>query len=153
MRTKFIFFAILCVIAIVVSTTFTSCNKDDDEGGSTDPKDLVGTWKLLSEETWYKDADGESDYEKETADADDVVLITFKSDGTYLEDMNVDGEQTKKTGTWKTNGNTLICEGNSRGSLADVEWIFYVNGNTLTLTYEETDRDGWEKEVATFKRQ
>ena len=88
MRTKFNFFAILCVIAIVLSTTFTSCNKDDDEGGSTDPKDLVGTWKLLSEEEWYKDADGESGHEIEEEKNDDEYweTVTFRADGTWYSD-------------------------------------------------------------------
>ena len=143
MRTKFNFFAILCVIAIVVSTVFTSCNKDDDDSGSTDPKDLVGTWKLLSEEWWEKDADGESEHDKETFDADDVFLITFNSNGTYLVDDN--GDTT--TGTWKTDGNKLIW---NRGSY---NWTFSVKGKTLTLTYEDTEDGDWEKSVSTLQRQ
>lgn len=73
----------------ILAISFTSCGDDDDKDVpenfiGNDPG-LVATWIEVQEE--------------------DLVTLTFKSDGTYIE-TEIDGttkEKEVETGTWKTN--------------------------------------------------
>ncbi|MBO7568098.1 MAG: hypothetical protein J6T60_13500 [Bacteroidales bacterium] len=112
MKTQFRLMAFICMLAMLATTSFTSCgDDDDDEEGSSDPAALIGTWKLVSEEEWSRDSDGESDHdiEKYEDEKSEWDLITFKEDGTWYSD----GYDSKKktyyhdSGTYTVNGNKI----------------------------------------------
>jgi hypothetical protein len=197
MKTKFRLMAFICMLAMLATTSFTSCGDDDDDEGSSDPAALVGTWRAVSEEDWDREDDGESSHDKDIFDNPDVEweLITFKEDGTWTSDS---WESYKKmfyhsSGTYTVSGNVLKTPQNYSGCSTDAvasfdngvisfDWTKYtwtdytdrddikgkdyfddsieghhttfsVNGNTLTITFEETDEGDWYKTVYIFTKQ
>ncbi len=151
---KLNFLAAFFLAVAMLTTTFTSCNKDDDEG-SSDPKDLVGTWKLVSVEEWWKDLeDGESDHDKYTIDSDDddeMVILTFNEDGTCTSKEYDDkkGKIVTETVSYTaSNGVIKFSSGVEYG-----ECNFSVSGSTLTFSKELTEDDEWMKAVWVFKKQ
>ena len=196
MKTKFRLMAFICMLAMLATTSFTSCGDDDDDEGSSDPAALVGTWQLVSEEDWERE-DGESFHDKETLDNPDVEweLFTFKEDGTWMCDSwSSDKKMFYHTsGTYTVSGNVLKTPQNYSGHSTDAvasidngvisfDWTKYtwtdytdrddikgrdyfddsieghhttfsVNGNTLTITFDETDEGDWYKTVYTYKKQ
>lgn len=146
-KLKFNLAALLCLCALLTATTFTSCNKDDDDSGSTDPQDLIGKWNLMEEKEEWKDSDGEKGNEtyKYGNDPNIWETWTFKEDGTLIIEW-VDGEEhSKRSWTWSTEKNKLKTNYETGGT-------FKINGNTLTVIFEYKDEGDWEKETYIFKK-
>jgi hypothetical protein len=86
---------IFAALFAAVCVGFGSCDKDDDEGSSSD---LIGTWELVSVEGM----DGNMPiYEEETG------ISTFKSNGTGTNKFEEDGETISISFKWKLNDDIL----------------------------------------------
>ena len=143
MKAKLNFMAFVCMIAMLAATTFTSCNKDDDEGGSSDPKDLIGTWKVVSEEWWEKDSDGDSDHDIEKYDDEskEWSLFTFKDDGTwYCYSYGTAKEKGfyHDSGTYTISGNKLVVMQHYSGSANATGSTSIDNFDYTKLTWTDT---------------
>lgn len=155
MKTKFRLMAFICMLAMLATTSFTSCgDDDDDEGGSVNAEDLIGTWQEYSEEAWWDYGDGEEGHELEIYDNEEqyYCYTTFNADGTWTERWREKGKQPTErihSGTWSLKGNTLIWDGDDDEEEAN---IISINGNTLTITNEYREDGEWEKEVLTYKK-
>lgn len=144
--------ALLCLCALLTATTFTSCNKDDDDV-STNPNDLIGKWKLVEEKEEWKDSDGEkgSETEKYDNDEEEWETWTFKEDGTLIVEWfhKLNSKIETDTYNYQTDKNKLS------GGLLDNEFdnpVFSISGNTLTITGEYKEDGDWEKTTYIFKK-
>ena len=155
-KLKFNLAALFCLCALITATTLTSCTKDDDV--STNPKDLIGKWKLVEEKEEWKDADGEkgSEIDKYDNDEEEWETWTFKEDGTLIVewfDKFKDSKIHTETCNYQTDKNKL-----SGGFLSDdsdtafTNPVFSISGNTLTITCEYKEDGDWEKETYIFKK-
>lgn len=123
----------LCLIAIVSSLAFTSCDKDDDgnSGGSINPDDIIGRWEVVEDRL-----NGQVEDTYESGD----FGYQFNSDGTglcwaYGYEVDI---------TWRLDGNQITI----------IETGYEDDGETLTiseltstrLVFEARDEDGlWEE--------
>ena len=108
-------------MAMLCTTTFTSCSDDDDDDSS--PASLVGTWKSVSGSM--------GDIEFPFDDQDYMLLVI--TDKTITDKTFTDGaEETSETTTFNytVKGNTIYAEGEK---YAD----FSISGSNLTLTSSE----------------
>ena len=124
----------LLSLLMIVSVSFTSCNKDDDD--DVDLKTaIIGKWKSVSD-VYY--VDGKEIRDESVYYTDDRYYVDeLKSDGTYLDLRFVNGvldEKENDLGEWKLEGDTLIFDD-------DMEYKVTINGNTLILTTEWTETD------------
>lgn len=148
----------LLSLLMIVSVSFTSCNKDDDD--DVDLKSaIIGTWKSVSI-VYY--VDGKDDEDPEISDDNDYGLVEFKSDGTFSSYYFYEGEKDNPTtGTWKIEGDKLITKSDKKRTYdneEESEGRLSINGKTLMLTFEYVEnRDGENehtyKEVYTYARQ
>ena len=116
----------------MVCATVTSCKDDDDDKDSA-PAGLVGTWKSVS-----ADMDGFK------IEYDDQMYMTMEiTDKTMTSKSFTNGVTTEtNTSKYTVKGNKIIDEAGD-----SVEYS--LNGDTLTLTWE--DEDG--KLIIVYKRQ
>ncbi len=151
-KLKFNLAALLCLCALLTATTFTSCNKDDDDV-STNPNDLIGKWKLVEVKDEWKDSDGEKGSETEKYDNDEEMweTWTFKEDGTLIEEWFYKFNDSKihtDTSNYQTDKNKLSGDFLDDGYTA----VFSISGNTLTITCECKEDGDWDKETYIFKK-
>ncbi len=108
-------------MAMLCTTTFTSCSDDDDDDSS--PASLVGTWKSVS---------GSMNGLEYPFDDKDYMLLVI-TDKTITDKTFTDGaEETSETSTfdYTVKGNTIYA---GSEKYAD----FSISGSNLTLTYSE----------------
>ena len=121
----------LLSLLMIVSVSFTSCNKDDDD--DVDLKTaIIGKWKSVSD-VYY--VDGVDDGDPDIYDENYYYLLEYKSDGTYTNTLFQNGEESKHSGgagTWKIEGNKLICKDIRDDD--EEETRVTINGNTLIET-------------------
>lgn len=141
------------MLAMLATTSLTSCGDDDDDD-AIDTNSLVGTWQEYSEEAWWDYGDGDKGHETEVYDNKDVYYcyITFNADGTWSErwfEKAKGSSEHTSSGTWNLSGNTLTMTDESKE-----EWSvkISINGNTMTSSWEEKDDGDWDKEVVTYKK-
>ncbi|MBR4678335.1 MAG: hypothetical protein IKO99_10070 [Bacteroidales bacterium] len=147
---KLNFLAAFFLAVAMLTTTFTSCNKDDDEG-SSDPKDLVGTWKVISEEAWWKDSDGESGHEIDNNDDDNKYweTYTFNADGTWYSDAfeKAKGNQYyHDEGTYTTSKNKITIRLTYKGRTKNATFssdngVIKFNYKDFSWTEQSFDKD------------
>ena len=83
---KITYFAALFAAFAMFCASLVSCHKDDDV--SADPKDLVGTWKLVQFVEYYHDEDGTQEIKNLKYDNENEQweLLTFEEDNTWFCD-------------------------------------------------------------------
>ena len=147
----------LLSLLMIVSVSFTSCNKDDDDDDDLKTA-IIGKWKSVSN-VFYVDG-VKDDEESEIADDGYYSVVEFKSDGTYLTNQYEDGKKVKSyTGTWKVEGTKLISKNDVDSDEPENEVTHMsINGNTLISTYEDEytgadDKKHTLKIVSTLVRQ
>ena len=148
----------LLSLLMIVSVSFTSCNKDDDDDDVVSVADLktalIGTWKELSDELYLdnKVVEDESIYH----DDKNYYEYEFKSDGTYVNRKYEDGKMVETydySGTWTLNGDQLKFDNDS-----EIQQVI-IKGNTLILSSDDgsfTDDKGVKhgyKIVCTYTKQ
>lgn len=117
---------------VILSVGFTACGDDDDDDGVSADK-LVGTWELY----WnagYQKSNGEEDRWDEAVTEADKEKITFKADGTGVNDDN-------ESCTWKLDGKKLTI---TSGGESETVTLLKLNSAELIVEYFEkgTDEDG-----------
>lgn len=108
---------------IALSVGFASCG-DDDENGDVSETGLVGTWESTYIEGWVKGSeDPEENGEwKGPTTGDEISRITFKADGTGIDD---EGDSF----TWTLKGDVLTTTSAYEGASG--------SGKILKLTDKE----------------
>ncbi len=110
---KLLWFLLPLTLLVGVSFGFVSCSDDDDDTG------IVGTWSEL--------------------DGDELITITFKSDGTgTITEKWHSGTFTYKM-TDKRSGTMTVKEEGSYSGYSYYVYTFRIEGDTLYV-YEEGDR-------------
>ncbi|WP_434036894.1 lipocalin family protein [Formosa sp. 4Alg 33] len=124
---------IILTVTVLAFMFSTSCSSDD---GAPNENTLVGTWKEISvQQKEYLNGDLISDTIT-SPEADDVVLITLRSDNTFTSNSNTLGEVS--SGTYSIDGNTIaIIEDDLDMDAQQVETTYEVTGDTLYLTGEQ----------------
>ena len=83
----------VALLTVLLSVSFSSCSKSDDDNGGSSSNPLVGTWELSDEDGYYS-------------------TVEFKADGSYCQieyHRTTDNIQGIDKGTYKilsVNGNT-----------------------------------------------
>lgn len=121
-------------LLLLCAVGFTACKKDKDEE-LTNSQKIVATWKMD-----YSAEDANSngildESEKETPATGDYEYITFNSDGTLKDSLNMSGFELVTPGTWTIAGDqiTLTVLGTtSTGTLVQLD------GSRLTVKDNET---------------
>ena len=135
----------LLSLLMIVSVSFTSCNKDDDDDvvPVADLKTaIIGKWKSVSDVVYVdgKEIRDESEYYTD----DKYYVDELKSDGTYLDLRFVNGKRDpsyKTHGTWELKGDILIYDNDE-----DYPCKVTIKGNTLIMIEEDTFVDDDNKE-------
>ena len=151
----------LLSLLMIVSVSFVSCNKDDDDNDVDLNTAIIGTWKSVSEILYI---DGvKDDEESEISDDDNNTVYEFKSDGTgssvtytnLISDISY-------TFTWKIDGSNLILTNNNYG---ETKAQITIKENTLIITSESVisgevgkillgdDKEHTVKTIRTFAKQ
>jgi hypothetical protein len=121
------------ILVVLLLTVFIFSCKDDEEMVSP----LVGTWTLTTEvysNCIDSDWNGTDTYNC-AADIDQCVKVTFTTDNKFTITFG-DGSLTVN-GTYSVSGTQLTLT-----SFGDSDLVtFNINGNTLTLTYNDGDCD------------
>lgn len=120
---KFWSLFVMLVLVLGSAVAFSSCSKDDDNGGG-DAAGLVGTW-YSNNGQWTR-------------------IITFKSNGTFsLTKSSLSGSEGGHEGTYRVKGTTVTCTG--------PYWTLYADGTydvddnyTITYTYSNGSLNGGE---------
>ena len=121
----------LLSLLMIVSVSFVSCNKDDDDNDVDLNTAIIGTWKSVSD-IWY--IDGVKDDDKSGISDDNNTVYEFKSDGTgsSVTYTNLIGD-ISNTFTWKIDGSNLILTNNNYG---ETKSQITIKENTLIITSE-----------------
>lgn len=123
------FFSILAVI-IISSLFYTGCDSDDTNPAGVDAN-LVGTWHLTGVEFSYM---GQT--ESYTAQEMGMnITVTLNADGTIT---GMDGTD-PISGTWSTSGNTITINDSSGVGDGPQNAAYTLSGNTLRISYDETE--------------
>ena len=93
--------SILVVISLLAISLFTSCDKDDDNGESSDPKCLISTLNNIWEEVCDEETDSDSAIFSLSYDSNDRLSKWEYDDGEYLLFLyNSDGKLVKIEEHW-----------------------------------------------------
>ncbi len=124
-------FSFLAILLSSIAISFVSCGDDDEEEvGSTNPADVIGTWRFSSSESYYT-ANGQRVPAEEVKNSSDAALtyclegtITFKEDGEF--------ESTQLgTGTYELSDGELALYGTFRNNpfkyAKGEEWKKFMN--------------------------
>ena len=121
----------LLSLLLIVSVSFVSCNKDDDDNDVDLNTAIIGTWKSVSHVLYI---DGvKDDDESEISDDDNNTVYEFKSDGTGSSVIYTNLGDVSNTFTWKIDGSNLILTHNNNG---ETKVQITIKGNTLIITSE-----------------
>ncbi len=124
----------VAVMLAAVSFSLSGCGSDDDEpGGSSDGKELIGTWEC---DLVKAGVEAMSEFYESGEE-----LIQFRADGTvvavdvlvYKDEYVYDGEKEDidvSYGTWRTEGNKIIFNYDDEPEVG----TYKVKGKTLELT-------------------
>ncbi len=114
---------------------FSSCNKDDDNGGTKGS--IIGSWHVQKMSVKYYENGKLVEEEEEYLDADDQMIWTFNEDGTIEARM---GDMYERE-NYSVKGSTLTIIIDEEES---VEYIIHsVTSNELVIkTIEEGYEDG-----------
>lgn len=129
---------------VALSVGFASCG-DDDENSDVTETGLVGTWETTYSEGWIKDsAYPEENYEwNEPVTGDEISRVTFKADGTAVDD---EGDSF----TWTLKGNVLTTT-DGDGETASGKVLKLTDKELVTeFTIKEGTSTGYSKD--TYKR-
>lgn len=138
----------LLLVLLLMSATFVyvSCNKDDD-AVSTNPKDLIGTWKQVSVEYDYQGHHSTDDC------SDDYEIIVFNEDGTYsLKEWYSGGKYCY--GSYS--GEYTVEKGKLRINYSKKDYTDYdfsVSGNKLKMVSREEIDNAIEITTEIYQRQ
>ena len=117
------------VIAIILITTYSSCNKDGNE--AVNP--IVGTWKASHITLSGCDDPLLNSNEVVDCTSTDCSKFTFKADGTFVGEQIEAGDITTTNGTYTiANGKIAFCE---TPSTCEDPIEYSISGSTLTLIY------------------
>ena len=128
---KRIYSTVLMLAMIIAALSLTACSSssDDDEGGGN-TSSLVGTWKVLGEESYIQFKNGGSFID---ANDKDVNYGTWKvTDNTLLLNYNEDGIAFKLSIVSKSN-KYLTLKALSYYYLSNPSDVFNVDGETSKL--------------------
>ena len=172
-------FAFLCCFAALVCTSFLASCDDDDDDKKFDPSAIYGSWKIYETRNTIYDKDGkvlDDDVESFANPKEYYNIVTF-TDNTYQNDSWYDvGDEHGNSKfeiyatdiydiTYSENSiifnslknRTIRKDFNREGSAVGKKANYSINGNTLTLTYEETENveeitgiKGATKAIATY---
>ncbi len=136
----------------MLAVILVSCKDDDEEdNGSTDLKEILGTWRL---QNWIVYLDGaEVEEQSGSATDTDYAKYEFKSDGTGVYTLYRDGNVSVSTDiTWKVKGNKLILTYLSVQNGKDVktEHTYSFDGDTIILITETSGNGHTGKEIDTL---
>lgn len=131
------FFSLICSIALLGGVA--GCSDDDDKAGF-DQALLIGTWQQT--ERYWSDPDGEG---HETVGPKDMIILTFRADGTGTEATGVNGYDVDPFTYWVDRYLWFDYGGNDR-SAYEVESL---TDAALILSQSGSDQDGeWiEREI------
>ncbi|MFL9832885.1 lipocalin-like domain-containing protein [Chryseobacterium terrae] len=129
----------ILLLAVVAGFVFNSCKKDDDDDKSL----IVGTWKI--EKYFYKYSNGTTETELPT-ECDSKTLVTFKEDGTLINDQFSSGGNGTcvsdyETGTYSYNESSKVLSINL-GNNTDQFKVVTLNNSQLAFQDDNTDYDG-----------
>ena len=150
----------LLSLLLIVSVSFVSCNKDDDDNDVDLNTAIIGTWKSVSHIMYI---DGVKDDDKSgISDDDSNSVYEFKSDGTGSSVIYTKLGDVSNTFTWKIDGSNLIINHNNNG---ETKGQIIIKENTLIITSESVisgemgkilvgdDKEHTVKTISTFAKQ
>jgi len=123
-------FVPILVVIIISSLFYTGCDSDDTNPAGVN-SNLVGTWTLTGVELSYM---GQTE-SYTAAEMGMSITVTLNADGTMT---GMDGTDSI-SGTWSTSGNTITMIDSSGESDGPENATYSLSGNTLRISFEETE--------------
>ena len=138
----------MCLCLVVASLAFTSCDKDDDNGGNSHPAEFVGQWTMI--QSVYID-DEQSTQRTTTYDENQLVLV-LDGDGTGRE------AERMEDGSYDVYGGYVWNAGNGQFSIdyGDGDGFITYSVNEISATRmvlefkDEEGRFGGEHTIDTY---
>lgn len=123
------------LMLLVCAVGFTACKKDKEEKVLTNSEKIVATWKQDFSADDLNENGTMEESEKEYPAAGDYEYVTFNSNGTLKDSLNMSGFELVTPGTWTISGDQItvtILGTTSTGTLQQLD------GSRLTVKDNET---------------
>lgn len=142
---------LLLAFVLPLGMLTTSCSDDDDDKVPGSKSELVGKWKLTSEEYWYKENGQIVETSNGKQDVNYNYTIEFKADGTCV----VTDEGYTESAEWKYSGGKIYVKEDDE-NWSDVDegaTVLKLTDTVLEVESHEKYKDdgvncedyGWEK--------
>ena len=124
----------LTALFLLVTLSFTSCNKSDDNDGSTTSGNIVGKWNFSKEGGIVNGQEVLGDYQHQTGCAKDNV--EFKSNGSVVStEYSTNCAASTFTASYAKSGDTVTV---TTSGDSTVLTILQLDSTTLKVKYTDT---------------